>query len=449
MIESIVAIDALRHVFRGARGALSQVALDGLSATIRPGMITGLVGPDGAGKTTLLRLIAGLLRPTVGRITVLGHDMATDAASAHPSIGYMPQRFGLYEDLSVAENLDLFADLHAMSPAVRTERVLRLLRFTGLGPFTERLAGQLSGGMKQKLGLACALLSRPRLLLLDEPSVGVDPSSRRELWAIVSAMLEEGRANGMAVVWATTYLDEAARCGEVLLLHEGRLLAQGPPAEFLASLGGRVFRLGVPTGERRAVARRAAANPAVLDVVVTGDALRVVLREGCAVPAAQELGGETLDPLPPRFEDGFIALLAPPPRLPSPSPRGRGEGAQPPNKVPSPSPTSSAASAPSPQWITSVSPSDAARSSACWVRTAPASPLSSACCAACFVPPRARRRSQARTFCEHLRKRALASATWHSVFRCTRNSPCWRTSASSRASTASAAQRRRTPSTPP
>jgi len=326
MIEPIVAIDALRHVFSGARGASSHVALDGLSATIRPGMITGLVGPDGAGKTTLLRLIAGLLRPTVGRITVLGHDMASDAASTHAAIGYMPQRFGLYEELSVVENLDLFADLHAMTSALRTERVLRLLRFTGLGPFKERLAGQLSGGMKQKLGLACALLSRPRLLLLDEPSVGVDPSSRRELWAIVSAMLEEGGADGMAVVWATAYLDEAARCGEVLLLHEGRLLAQGPPSAFVASLAGRVFRLSVPTGERRAVARRAAANPAVLDVVVTGDALRVVLREGRAIPTAQELGGETLDPVPPRFEDGFVARLAPPPRLASPSPRGRGAG---------------------------------------------------------------------------------------------------------------------------
>ncbi len=337
MTEPVVVIDALRHAFARPHGAAPHVALDGVSATIQPGTITGLVGPDAAGKTTLLRLVAGLLRPAGGHIRVFGHDMATDAALAHPAIGYMPQRFGLYEDLSVAENLDLFADLHAMSPALRAERVARLLRFTGLGPFTKRLAGQLSGGMKQKLGLACALLSRPRLLLLDEPSVGVDPASRRDLWAIVAAMLEEGRADGMAVVWATAYLDEAARCGNVLLLHEGRLLAQGPPAEFLAPLEGRVFRLRVPAGERRAAGRLATAHPAVLDAVVEGDALRIVVRQGVSVPGAAELGGEALEHLPPRFEDGFVASLAPPPPTPlppgegekvpfSPSPRGRAVG---------------------------------------------------------------------------------------------------------------------------
>ena len=213
--------------------------------------------------------------------------MATDAAAVHPSIGYMPQVFGLYEDLSVAENLDLFADLHAMPRDLRAARIARLLRFTGLAPFTTRLAGKLSGGMKQKLGLACALLSRPRLLLLDEPSVGVDPLSRRELWAIVTAMLEEGRADGMAVVWATAYLDEAARCGRVLLLHQGRLLADAPPDEFLAPLRGRVFRLAVPAGGRRAVARRAARDPAVLDALVAGDTLRIVLRDRRRDPGAR------------------------------------------------------------------------------------------------------------------------------------------------------------------
>ena len=307
---SVATIAGLRYAYPDA------VALDSIDAAIVPGMITGLVGPDGAGKTTLLRLIAGLLRPTAGTVHVLGHDMTTDAAAVHPSIGYMPQVFGLYEDLSVAENLDLFADLHAMPRDLRTARVARLLHFTGLAPFTTRLAGKLSGGMKQKLGLACALLSRPRLLLLDEPSVGVDPVSRRELWTIVTAMLEEGRADGMAVIWATAYLDEAARCGRVLLLHQGKLLADAPPDEFLAPLRGRVFRLIVPAGSRRAVARRAALNPAVLDALVAGDTLRIVLRDGAAAPAPETLGGTALEPLPPRFEDGFIARLAhdtPPP----------------------------------------------------------------------------------------------------------------------------------------
>ncbi len=320
MTEPLVSVDGLRHVFPGTP---PHVALDGISAQIMPGMITGLVGPDAAGKTTLLRLMAGLLRPAGGRITVLGHDMATDAAAAHPAIGYMPQRFGLYTDLTVAENLDLFADLHTMGRTLRAERIARLLRFTGLAAFTGRLAGQLSGGMKQKLGLACALLSRPRLLLLDEPSVGVDPASRRELWSIVSAMLEEGRDEGMGVVWATAYLDEAERCGRVLLLHQGTLLADAPPAEFLAPLRGRVFRMALADGGRRAAARQAAARPEVLDAQVAGDALRIVLRDGAPMPAGIEL-----QPVAPRFEDGFVAELAGPSPQSSPAVAGEdwGEG---------------------------------------------------------------------------------------------------------------------------
>ena len=301
-------IEGLRHGFAG------RAALTDISADIRPGIITGLVGPDGAGKTTLLRLLAGLLRPDAGRVEVLGHDMARDAAAAHPSIGYMPQRFGLYEDLSVAENLDLFADLHGLDAATRAARVRRLYSFTGLAPFPARLAGRLSGGMKQKLGLACALLGRPRLLLLDEPSVGVDPASRRELWAIVSAMLAEGqdgdRDEGMGVIWATAYQDEAGKCGRVLVLHEGSLLADAEPAAFLRPLQGRVFRLTGEIGNRRSAARVAAANPAVLDAVVEGSGVRIVLRRDRAVPDAAELGGTELLPLPPRFEDGFLDAIA-------------------------------------------------------------------------------------------------------------------------------------------
>ena len=347
---TVASITGLRYVYPDA------VALDGIDAAIQPGIITGLVGPDGAGKTTLLRLIAGLLLPTGGTVSVLGHDMATDAAAVHPSIGYMPQVFGLYEDLSVAENLDLFADLHAMPRDLRTARIARLLQFTGLAPFTTRLAGKLSGGMKQKLGLACALLSRPRLLLLDEPSVGVDPLSRRELWAIVTAMLEEGRAEGMAVIWATAYLDEAARCGRILLLHQGKLLADAPPDEFLAPLRGRVFRLAVPAGGRRAVARRAAHDPGVLDALVAGDTLRIVLREGATLPSPEALGGTALEPLPPRFEDGFIARLAkdcPPPLegLGREADQGWGEGSvQPPaTAVRTPPPHLGPLRGPSPQ----------------------------------------------------------------------------------------------------
>jgi len=312
MTMELARIEGLSHGFDG------HPALRDISAVIQPGIITGLIGPDAAGKTTLLRLLAGLLRPEKGRITVLGHDMATDAAKAHASIGYMPQRFGLYEDLSVAENLDLFADLHSLTRAVRAERIAHLLHFTGLARFTTRLAGKLSGGMKQKLGLACALLARPRFLLLDEPSVGVDPVSRRELWSIVSTILDEGRAEGMGVIWATAYLDEAARCGRVLLLHEGTLLADVPPAEFIAPLQGRVFRLTVPDGARRAVANKAASDPGVLDAVVEGDAVRVVLRKDTPPPDPARFGGLTLTTLAPRFEDGFVDRLGGQPRAAPP-----------------------------------------------------------------------------------------------------------------------------------
>ncbi len=304
MTAPLARFAALRHSFNG------RPALHDMTAEIQPGLITGLIGPDGAGKTTLLRLLAGLLRPGAGRVEVLGHDMSHDAAAAHPSIGYMPQRFGLYDDLSVAENLDLFADLHGLDTATRTARGERLLHFTGLGGFTARLAGQLSGGMKQKLGLACALLARPRLLLLDEPSVGVDPASRRELWSIVSAMLDESRAEGMGVVWATAYQDEAARCGRVLLLHQGALLADTPPGAFLAPMDGRVFRLEAHAGTRRAAAERAAADAAVLDAIVEGADVRIVLKRGARVPDAAALGGTALRQTTPRFEDGFLDAIA-------------------------------------------------------------------------------------------------------------------------------------------
>ena len=183
----------------------TRPALDGISASLRQGVITGLVGPDGAGKTTLMRLMAGLLVPTAGTIRVNGLDPAADAARLREFVGYMPQRFGLYEDLNVRENLVLHADLRGVVGAERRAAFARLLQFTDLERFQDRFAGKLSGGMKQKLGLACALLGKPRLLLLDEPSVGVDPISRRELWQMVHELV----ASGLTVVWSTAYLDEA------------------------------------------------------------------------------------------------------------------------------------------------------------------------------------------------------------------------------------------------
>ena len=184
---------------------MEKPALDTLDGEILAGRVTGLVGPDGAGKTTLLRLIAGLLVPGAGSLTTLGEDPVTDAAAIHGELGYMPQKFGLYEDLTVLENLTLHADLRNVTGKERGETFDRLLAFTDLKSFTKRYAGKLSGGMKQKLGLACALLGKPRLLLLDEPGVGVDPVSRKELWAMVGRLVDDG----IAVVWSTAYLDEA------------------------------------------------------------------------------------------------------------------------------------------------------------------------------------------------------------------------------------------------
>jgi ABC-2 type transport system ATP-binding protein len=315
-VTPLATVEGLSHVFTAKTGTTR--ALDGISASIAPGVITGVVGPDGAGKTTLLRHLAGLLRPSAGRVTVLGYDMATQAALAHPHVGYMPQRFGLYEDLSAAENLSLFADLHGLRDEARAARSKMLLEFTGLAPFTSRLASALSGGMKQKLGLACALLSRPRLLLLDEPSVGVDPASRRELWRIVERMMQEGGADekSMGVVWATSYLDEAERCASVLLLHEGKLLFSAAPAAFLEPMAGRVCRVNLPDEHRRHAVARAKTLPGVLDALVQGDSLRLVLAQGATPPNAALLGGTETRIVPPRFEDGFIDRLlaaAPPP----------------------------------------------------------------------------------------------------------------------------------------
>jgi ABC-2 type transport system ATP-binding protein len=284
-------------------------ALQGVSLRLGRGLVAGLIGPDGAGKTTLMRLATGLLLPDGGRITVLGVDVAREPLTVQASVGYMPQRFGLYEDLTVQENLDLYADLQGVAHEDRPARYRELMRMTGLAPFTARLAGRLSGGMKQKLGLACTLVRSPELLLLDEPTVGVDPVSRRELWTIVYRLVQE---QATTVLLSTAYLDEAERCDEVALLYHGRLLGQGSPASFSAQLQGRTYLVTAPGLKKRALQETLSAHAGVVDAVIQGDRVRLVM-DNAAPPTANALlpaaKDAVLEPVPPRFEDSFIARL--------------------------------------------------------------------------------------------------------------------------------------------
>lgn len=284
-------------------------ALKSISFQIPRGRVTGLIGPDGAGKTTLMRLAACLLKPDHGDITVLEIDALAAPLAVQAAVGYMPQRFGLYEDLTVQENLDLYSDLQGVPPAKRSERFAELMQMTALGEFTARLAGRLSGGMKQKLGLACTLLRFPRLLLLDEPTVGVDPVSRRELWAIVDRMVE---SEGMTVLLSTAYLDEAERCDSVLVLHEGRILAEGPPDRFRERQKGRTYRVTAPAVKKRRLQERLAAGPGVLDAVIQGEAVRLVF-ETAERPDPQTLLPRVeeaeIESVPPRFEDTYVVML--------------------------------------------------------------------------------------------------------------------------------------------
>ncbi|MGJ7501763.1 ATP-binding cassette domain-containing protein [Variovorax sp. ZT5P49] len=284
-------------------------ALDDVSLDVPAGTLTALVGPDGAGKTTLLRLMAGLMRADAGELRVLGIDVSADPQAVQDRISYMPQRFGLYDDLSVQENLDLYADLHGVPRDKRRERYARLMEMTDLGRFTDRPAGKLSGGMKQKLGLACTLVRSPDLLLLDEPTVGVDPLSRRELWEIVQQLVDEEK---LSVIVSTAYLDEAERCSHVFVLHSGKLLAQGAPAELRDRAHGLCFIATPPDGEppRLLQARLLDARQDIVDAVPQGGEVRFIRRdEADAARLDALLEGARTEPVAPRLEDGFMTLL--------------------------------------------------------------------------------------------------------------------------------------------
>ncbi|HVS77788.1 MAG TPA: ABC transporter ATP-binding protein, partial [Steroidobacteraceae bacterium] len=305
MAPPIVTGKDLRKVFRAPRNGGEVLALDGVSIEVCAGELTALVGPDGAGKTTLIRLMAGLLSADAGTLRVLGLDPAVEPQRIQERIGYMPQKFGLYEDLSVQENLDLYADLHGVTAEERSQRYPQLMQMTDLGRFTGRLAGKLSGGMKQKLGLACTLVRSPELLLLDEPTVGVDPLSRRELWAIIEHLV---RDQGLTVLTSTSYLDEAEKAAKVLVLHAGRALAQSEPGGVTRVAAGRSLVLDPgPGGNARSLQARLLDDPEVIDAVPDGGLVRLVSSKPSR--SRETIAGIAAVPVEPRFEDGFMVLL--------------------------------------------------------------------------------------------------------------------------------------------
>ena len=304
MIEPAVRLDELTRRF----GDLTAVAA--LSFEVQPGELFGIVGPDGAGKTTLLRMLAGVLPPSAGDAHVLGLPVGREPERVKHEIAYMAQRFGLYEDLTVRENILFYADLYRVPKRERPQRLERLYAFSRLGEFEERLAGKLSGGMKQKLSLCCCLIHHPRVLLLDEPTFGVDPISRRDLWLILHEMVAEG----VTVLVSTSYMDEAERCDRVAMLHEGRLLALDTPDRLRASLGGIMLALHADSG--RSARSAALAVPGVQAATLFGDMVHVHAGEAMradwlqATLAAQGVAVRAVEAIDPSLEDVFIDLVA-------------------------------------------------------------------------------------------------------------------------------------------
>jgi ABC-2 type transport system ATP-binding protein len=332
-VDATVVAEGLRKTFTAPDGGVLR-AVDEMTMRVRAGELTALVGPDGAGKTTLLRMMAGLLKSDAGHLQVLGFDVAQHPQAVQDRISYMPQRFGLYEDLSVRENLDLYADLHGVPPGIRRERFARMLEMTDLARFVDRPAGKLSGGMKQKLGLACTLVRSPDLLLLDEPSVGVDPLSRRELWKIVQQLVDD---ENLSVIVSTAYMDEAERCAQIFVMHAGRLLAEGMPAALRERARGLAFTAAPPAGTpaRDLQARLIDADAVIVDAVPRGGTVNFIRQPQADDRALGELLGDVdCRPRGEELEDAFMMLLrqqkvaraAASPEPAGPSPRAGAHG---------------------------------------------------------------------------------------------------------------------------
>jgi ABC-2 type transport system ATP-binding protein len=282
-------------------------AISKLNLDIKKGKITGLVGPDGAGKTTLIRLMTGLLDANSGELKVLDYTLPKDATKIQKRIGYMPQKFGLYEDLTVLENLTLYANLQSIPKSKQKKRIDELLEFINLQEFQSFLASNLSGGMKQKLGLACALIKKPELLLLDEPGVGVDPISRKELWAIVNELVK----NNVGIIWSTAYLDEAELCDEVILLNEGTILFEGIPKDLSKTMKGKVFKIVGDIEDKRRTLRLALRYEQIKDGVILGNSVKLICENKNELPPLEKLEAQdcTYEDMEPNFEDGFMNIL--------------------------------------------------------------------------------------------------------------------------------------------
>jgi len=287
------------------------VAVEGLNLDIAAGEIFGLVGPDGAGKTTTMRMLTGILPPTGGTAQVAGFDVVRHAERLKEHIGYMSQRFGLYSDLTVMENLEFYADIYGVPVRGRVEKIDRLLGFSNLTPFKQRLAGNLSGGMKQKLGLACALIHMPSVLFLDEPTNGVDPVSRRDFWRILYQLVRDG----VTIFISTAYLDEAERCNRLALLHQGRLLGLGTPDEVKTMMPGALLEVRTAAPRRTAALLRE--HLAGASVGLFGDRVHVAVRDTAAAEsairrlvAAAGFESPAIRPIEPSLEDVFVSVLA-------------------------------------------------------------------------------------------------------------------------------------------